>query len=389
MRVEAGPIVAGGDALVRRNGQKTMFVEGALPGESVDVRITKNGKDVDHAAVTGVDVPSPFRITPPCPHFHDGCGGCQWQYAQRSAQQQFKLDIIRDCLARIAKRTDIDLAFAGAVPEFGYRTNMRMVVHNGRPALRRRHSNELVELESCRVAHDSLAELIAHGDFGATREVTLRVSVTTGQRLAIVNGSTQGMKLPSDVVVTDENDTSITEEVLGHDFRVSAFSFFQSGHAAATLLAKTVDRLVPVDCGWLIDAYSGVGLLGRVVASARNCRLTAIELNSSSARDARHNLRDLDAEVLEAEVAEVSLSSHARPDAVVADPARTGLGKKATRTLASLGAATFILVSCDPASFARDVTLLDAAGYDLERAEVLDLFPQTHHVEIVSTYKSR
>lgn len=381
--VEAGPIVAGGSALVRRKGHKTMFVEGALPGETVDVHVAGKSKDIDKAVVESVVTPSARRINPPCPMFVVGCGGCQWQHASLDAQHEFKTGIVRDSLTRIAKRADILPHFAGSVPQFGYRTTMRLGVVDGRAALRRRHSNEMIPLDVCLIAHPILEELIREGSFGDATEVTLRASATTGERIAIVDGSIRGLKLPSDVIVTDGNDATLTEEVCGHTFRISAFSFFQSGHAAAELLAQTVKNCVPHETDWLIDAYAGVGLLGSVAGAKR---ITAIELDESSAEDARFNLRDHDAEVIEAEVAEVSLSSALKPDVAIADPSRTGLGKKASRTLISLGAKTLVLVSCDPASFARDVVLLEAGGYQLQSVDVLDLFPQTHHVETVSMF---
>jgi len=385
--VTCGPLVAGGDALVRSEGEKVLFVEGGLPGEQVRVEIDRDRKDLRNGHVVEVLEPSPVRIQAPCPMFHAGCGGCQWQHIAPTAQHEFKTGIVVDALRRIAKIEEPNVTFGGAVPDFGYRTTMHLGVIDGRAALRRRHTKDLLPLDVCMISHPRLEELIVEGRFGEATEVTLRVSVTTGERIAYVKGDIDDVKLPDDVVVTPNGrNASIHEDIAGRRFRISARSFFQSGPASAELLANAVDAVVPEDAGWIVDAYAGVGLLCGVVGEERDATITAVEQDRSAVHDARHNLADLAAEVIEAEVATVALSGETKPDVVIADPSRTGLGKSASRTLSRLGAQTFVLVSCDPASLARDVNLLAEAGYGLENTTVLDLFPQTHHVEAVSTF---
>src|SRR5262249_23525691 len=138
----------------------------------------------------------------------------------------------------------------------------------------------------------------------------------------------------------------------------------------------------------LVDAFAGVGMLGGAVATAlaaagAHVELVAIESHPPAVRDARSNLRDIDARGIQADVA--AWRSRAEPAAlVIADPARAGLGRGAVAALVAARAPVFVLVSCDPASLARDTVLLAAAGYRLERVTVLDLFPHTFHVETVS-----
>ncbi len=385
--VTCGPLVAGGDSLVRREGEKVLFVEGGLPGEAVKVHVDRERKDLANAHVTEVVHASPHRVAPPCPMFSAGCGGCQWQHIDASAQHDYKMGIVVDALTRISKMPEPPVRFAGSVPTLGYRTTMHVGVVDGKAALRRRHTNELQALDLCMISHPLLEELIIDGYFGSANEVTLRVSASTGERIAYVKGDISDVRLPKDVTITPNGrNASIHEDVLGRKFRVSARSFFQSGPAAAELVAKTVDQVVPQEVGWIVDAYAGVGLLCGVTGEERDCQVTAVEQDRSAVGDARHNLADLASEVIEAEVATVSLSGDSSPDVVIADPSRTGLGKSAAKTLAGLGANDFVLVSCDPASLARDSVLLTEAGYQLTDVAVLDLFPQTHHVETVSHF---
>lgn len=372
---------------MRREGEKVLFVDGAIPGERVSVVIERDRKDLANGRVLRVIEPSPHRIEPPCPMFRVGCGGCQWQHMAHPAQSEAKTNIVRDALARIAKLKDAPVSYGGSVPEFGYRTTMHLGVIDGKASLKRRGTTDPVPLDLCLIAHPALSELITEGQFGSADSVTLRVSETTGERIALVRGDIDGVKLPSDVVITPNGkNVAMVEEIEGRRYRISARSFFQDGPAAATLLSQTVNAAALKDAEWIVDLYSGVGVLGGTVADERDAHLTTVEQDRSALNDARLNLRDLDAEVIEAEVATVSLSGESKPDVVIADPARTGLGRSASRTVMGLDAEQIVLVSCDPASLARDVTLLHGGGYTLEKVTVLDLFPQTHHVETVSVF---
>jgi tRNA/tmRNA/rRNA uracil-C5-methylase (TrmA/RlmC/RlmD family) len=165
---------------------------------------------------------------------------------------------------------------------------------------------------------------------------------------------------------------------------VSAGSFFQSGPAAAGAIAEAVAAAAGGGIARIADLYAGVGLLGGVMAARHGAELVAVESGRSAAADARHNLRDLGARVINAQVARAAPLGPA--DLVIADPPRTGLGPAAVSGVAAIGAPVVVLVSCDPASLARDAGLLGAAGYRLEGVQVVDAFPGTFHVEAVSRF---
>jgi 23S rRNA (uracil1939-C5)-methyltransferase len=178
----------------------------------------------------------------------------------------------------------------------------------------------------------------------------------------------------------------VHEVVDGHRFKVSMGSFFQSSAEAAELIVDVVRRrlngLELDPGGTLVDAYGGVGLFSRVFAD-RFDELVLVESNPQACRDAIANLEDCAATVVQSQM------EHWDPcdaDVVIADPARQGLGKQGAQAIVDTGAPVIVLVSCDPVAGARDARLLVSAGYELREVEVLDIFPETHHVEVISLF---
>jgi 23S rRNA (uracil1939-C5)-methyltransferase len=353
-------VAAGGDAIGRLPDGRVVFVEGALPGEVVRVEPIEERRDFARARVVEVVSASPDRVEPPCPAFARGCGGCPWQWIAVPAQRRLKRDIVVDALRRIAHLPDppVEEVVAG-VADRGYRTTVRVGVTGGRAAYRRRRSHELVPVEDgCLVAHPSVEQMLRRAVF----------SETDGR----------------DVVVRAFD----REQVAGRTWRVSAGSFFQSGPEAAELLVEAVGATAGDaldEGGVLVDAYAGIGLLGgSLAAGRRGVRLVAVESSGAATRDARRNLADLDAEVVRCDVGRWDGSRVAPAALVVADPPRSGLGRRGVRALVAAEAPVFVLVACDPAAFARDVVLLQEAGFRLESVQVLDLYPHTVHVEAVA-----
>jgi len=394
VEVDATAVAAGGGAIGRLPNGKVVFVEGALPGERVLVEVREERRDFARATCVEVLVAAAERITPPCQHLLQGCGGCDWQHVAPGAQVGLKATIVTDALRRIARLGEPPPpAGPRAVPPDAYRTTVRLGVDgDGRPGYRRRRGHELVPPERCLVAHPRLDELIGECRFAGATEVLLRVGVAGGERIAALSGGEPARSVvPSDVVVVErshpEPGAVVREDVGGRRWRVSAGSFFQSGPAAASLLADAVHDAVGGALGpgdTLLDAYAGVGVLGGIVAERRGAHLVSVEQHPEAVADARVNLADLPARVVASAVGELGPGLAA--DVVVADPARPGLGRPGVDALGALGASRIVLVSCDPGSFARDTALLAGAGYRLARWGVVDLFPQTSHVETVARF---
>lgn len=393
--VRVDQMAAGGDAIARDASGRVIFVEGALPGETVRVEVVQERKGYARGRLVEVVDASPDRTDPPCAGVGAGCGGCNWQHVQRGAQVRLKRDIVLDALRRTAHLDAPEEVRLVDIGEDAQRTTVRAGVVNGRAAFRKRHSHDLVGVEDCLVAHPLVAEVLADGRFPAAEEIVVRAGAATGDRIVVAAPRRSGVRVPDGVVVVSDQEVrsgapaSISEVVRGRTWRVSALSFFQSGPRAAEAIATEVVRVAALEqgeTGTVVDLYAGVGLLGGcVAASGIGSGLVAVESDAFAVADARANLRDLGAAVVRREVGrwrpqerDVSL--------VIADPARTGLGRPGVAATVAGEPGRVVLVACDPASFGRDSALLAGAGYRLDTLSVVDCFPHTSHVEIVAGF---
>lgn len=380
----------------RDESGRVVFVDGALPGERVDVVLTEERKRHARGYAVRIIEPSLDRITANCATAQAGCGGCDLAHATTDLQHRIKRSVVRDALVRIARldQEAVEAALADAVRSpaaglFGYRTTVRVATAQGRPGYRRARSHAVIATDVCRVAHPLLEELFTSTHFAAAAgaEARMRVSVATGARIIVVEGDPAAVTAPPDVVVASATELRsgqelfVTEHAAGRSWRVSALSFFQAGPDVATALTSMVAEAAGDVSGLrVVDAYAGIGLFAGSVAVPA-AHITTIERSGSSTDDAKVNLAELAATIIECDVDDWEPSS---ADLVIADPARSGLGRRAVDVLSRTGAGRFVLVSCDPGSLGRDVALLQESGFSLERVDMLDAFGDTSHVESVA-----
>ena len=376
-----------GAGVARAEDGRVVFVEGALPGETVTAEITRVDKRWSRGRVVVVTDPSPDRIPVGCSHQLEGCGGCDLLHVETSAAIRMKQSMVVDQLVRAG----VDAPAPGLrdLDDDHGRTTVRAAVVDGRAGYRIRASNDVVIPDECGAVDPLAEELLVDGRFGDAEEVQIRVGNRTGERLVVITGSDFGVELPDDVsIVTDTQLAAgkrawIHEEAAGRSWRVSARSFFQNRPAGVDALVAEVQEMVDefgAD-GALVDAYAGIGIFGGAIGAKRTVH--AIERGRDSIADARVNLAGVDAKIVKADVARWRPSP---AGIVIADPAREGLGKAAVQALVRAEPAVFVLVSCDPGSFGRDAKLLETAGYGLQRYTVIDLFPGTSHVETVAAF---
>jgi len=396
----------GGEGVGRIDG-KVVLVAGALPGERVRVTVTEDRPRWSRATLVEVLVPSPDRVTPPCP-VADACGGCDLQHVAPEAARRLRTRVVREQLARLGGFGDAahDLVeeCRAVGPDLGYRNHVQLHAGpDGRLGFHRVASHDVVPIEHCPVASDEVNRLLARFGAGSgAQQLSLRA--VGDARTAIVTPGDGAVALPEDVPtlalrqadgrpVVVRGDASSPVEVAGVTLHLPVDAFFQVNTSGAAALVATVREAAgDVRNRDVWDLYAGVGLLALPLA-ADGAHVLAVESVGPAvdalARAARE--QELDVRVLTERVEHVVRRaadgdrSLDPPEIVVADPPRAGLGRRTAADLARLAPSRLVLVSCDVASLARDLRDLVAEGFVVERVVPLDLFPMTHHVETVST----
>ena len=389
MRLRVTATARNGTGVARADDGRVVFVEGALPGEIVTAQIVQTDRRWSRARTITVIEASKDRTAIKCSHQLEGCGGCDLLHVQPDAQLRMKQSMVVDQLVRAGVQAP-NPTLRSLENDHG-RTTIKAVVMNGRAGYRARLSHDVIVPDGCDAVDPAAEQLLVEGRFGKASEVTIRIGNRTGDRMALLKGNGGGVKLPDDVLVVTTTELQngkrawIHEEAGGRNWRVSAKSFFQNRPAGVDALVDEVTKMVDdlADEGVMVDAYAGTGIFAGTVGVGR--KAYAIERGSEPTSDARVNLNGNNVKVITAAV-ENWRSSPA--SVVVADPAREGLGVRGVRSLLKAEPELFVLVSCDPSSFARDAALLINGGMNLKRYTVLDMFPGTSHVETVAAFVS-
>lgn len=390
----------GGSAVGRLPDGTACFVDYAIPGEHVRVRVVDRRKRWARAELVEVVTPSPDRVDPPCPLFGPGrCGGCRLQHIAPARQAELLSGVIGDQLRRIGH---LDVEDPGEMVRphpadgLGYRNRARFAVdRTGHLAFRRAASHDLIAVDDCPLLVPAARETLhdtASGWRGA-REVQLQVGTDDRAVFAVTPGrGTPTIPGDAAAVVTgrghrrDQRTTPhATFTVAGRSFEVSATSFFQASVPASEHLVALVRRMTEATGEQhVLELYAGVGLLTTALA-ADGARVTAVESSPQACRDAERNTAGLDVTVVRAP-AGPGVRVAGPVDAVVLDPPRQGAGREVVDWIAGMAPARVTYVSCDPATFARDARMLVDRGYRLVEVVGVDQFTHTAHVELVGAF---
>jgi 23S rRNA (uracil1939-C5)-methyltransferase len=351
-------LVYGGQGLGREDG-RVVLAPFVLPGEEVEVELV----DKLNARLVRIDKPSEARITPGCPYF-GVCGGCQYQHAPYEYQIRQKVEIVREVMQRIGKFSAPDEIEVISGPEWEYRNRVQLHGSQGRVGFLEAGSHRLCAITHCPISSPRINEVIADFAKRGLPPHLRSVEVFTNETDVMVGGKPQSIDYPA----------------AGHQFRVGARSFFQVNRFLVNALVNAVIRGAET----ALDLYAGVGLFTLPLAASCD-RVTAVEGSASAVADLEFNAAraGLDIEIHHAPVDDWIGALSTAPELLVADPPRTGLGKIVSRHIARLRPPRVHIVACDPATLARDLAVLLGAGYRIDRMIVVDLFPQTYHIETV------
>jgi len=368
-------LVYGGEGLARLDG-KVVLVPFVAPGEQVRAEVERVKNDLFRGRVIQVVSPGPARIVAACPYFLR-CGGCQFQHLDYATQVQQKIAALREVLRRVGK-----IEYAGDVDTitgepWHYRNRIQLHMERGALGYFEHASRRLCEIESCPISSPALSRAISalnsrRPELGSyTGDVEL-FSNETETQVSVLE------RAPRSVFSIFESiGTSAPIDYQG--FRVSRNSFFQVNRFLVERLVETT--LAEHTGETAVDLYAGVGLFSKALAG-RFRSVTAVESGRSAHRDLVHNLGETVASE-NTTVEEYLARLESRPDLMLADPPRAGLGKRVVAELARVQAPALAIVSCDPATLARDLQGLIASGYRIEKLTLVDLFPQTFHLETV------
>ena len=383
-------LVYGGEGLGRPEG-RAVLAPFVLPGERVRLRGVAEKPGLVRARLLEVLAAAPERVAPQCPYFMR-CGGCHYQHAPYEMQLALKRGVLEDQLRRIGKIAPPEITAVAGEP-WSYRNRVQLHIANGALGHREAQSHKLCPIEQCPVASPAINAAIAilrdmlgdprwprfvRGIELFTNETEIQLNVLETERpVARRFFDWCAERIPGLV------SGALDYHAAGHNWRVSYGSFFQVNRFLIGELVETA--LDGAEGQTALDLYAGVGLFSLALAQ-RFASVTAVESGARAAADLRCNAERaglaLRVEQTDAEAWMEQLET--APDFVLLDPPRAGIGKRMAARLGALRPPRLAIVSCDPATLARDLAGLTAAGYLIDRLTLVDLFPQTYHLETVA-----
>jgi len=415
-------MVYGGDGLSHAAGN-TVFVPFVLPGEQIKAETVSRKKKLVWAKALEVGQAHAERVKPFCPHF-GACGGCHYQHASYEEQVRLKLEILRETLSRMGS-----VNWAGEIKTHTsqpthYRNRAQWAVRHANPRALGYflpESNTIMPVDRCDILSPALADTFSRLQeitrSGSLPEEVLEIEAfadSTDTKIALNvafkhfgASATQLTKLFRDALPTLESlllldqktnrfelsgPGYLIQQAGGYEFRVSHLSFFQVNRFLIDDLLKTVIGGVKGDS--TLDLYAGVGFFTLPLAKQFQ-RVVSVDANLSATRNLRENAEKAGLAVVaeSAHTEEYLQKTSEKPDFVVLDPPRAGLGQSAAHKLAELGASEIAYLSCDPSTLARDLAVLlqtprkpaelpePKHRYEIASVDFFDLFPQTFHIE--------
>lgn len=373
--------VAHGGIFVARHEGRVIFVEGAIPGETVKAEVYQDAGSYLRAKTTEVLVPSEHRV----PHLwkasREGAGGAEFGHIELSYQRELKAQVLTEAFDRFAQ-TEVVVEVAEMPSDearngLHYRTRVQLNVdQSGLAGPSKVRSNEIVFTKDLPLAVAEIEELGLHlKNWSGVSKISIAAS-STGDLQWMVDKKVQGSE-------------KLIERVSGRTFRLSSGAFWQVHTDAPAALTQSVMSMAKVlsfdPTKHNLDLYAGAGLFSATLSqSYSGARFTAVEASKQAVSDGERSTQDLkELTFVKQDVLEFLKRAKPEFDTVVLDPPRSGAAAKVIAALVKLNPRNIIYVACDPVALARDVKQLAAAGYQIRGLESFDIFPHTHHFECV------
>jgi tRNA/tmRNA/rRNA uracil-C5-methylase (TrmA/RlmC/RlmD family) len=375
LELEVGPVAHGGHCVARAEG-RVVFVRHALPGERVRVVVTEDRHgSFCRADAIAVVRPAPERVESPCVWARPGgCGGCDFQHATPEAQRALKAQVLAEQLHRLGgvdREVEVEELPGGVL---GWRHRVRLAVGpDGVPGLRAHRAHDVIPVSDCPITAPGLLDAVLDRRWRPGDEVQIERDDNGQDHVSAGDGA----------------GPAVPRSVRGRRWQVPPGAFWQVHPALADTLCDLVEDWARVPEGGVAwDLYGGAGVLAAVLAAQAGPRgvVTVVESDRAAVECGRAALEDLPQVRFRLGRVERMLGELGRPDVVVADPPRKGLGRAVVDGLVAAGPSRLLHVACDPAALGRDTALLAERGYRLRELRAFDAFPMTHHLEAVALF---
>ena len=404
MQLTVGELAHGGAAVARVDG-RVVFVDGALPGETVEVEITHRRRDFWRAQATSVLSPAQARVDPPCPYFKAGCGGCQLQHLAYPEQLAQKCRVLQHQLQRAHVEFPSErISVTGMDDPWRYRLRGEFhVLHRGGEVdlgFYKKHTYQTLPIDSCLIHVEAIERALpafarAVEDPAASRITALQFTWAPGTSDLLWAPYPPrsadpgfGARAAGCIPELNLNDDSIGIEDAGRHFRVRPETFVQvNARQRDVLYHRALDYAAPGNNHRVVDAYAGIGMLTARLAD-QSAEVIAVEESPYAVR-----LGELNMEVngcqnvryLRGRVEDTMSKIESPVDILVLDPPRAGCAEAAVEAMANLRTERIIYISCEPSTLARDLARFSTGGrYTLTEVAFVDMFPQTYHIEAVT-----
>ena len=432
-----------GEGIAKIDNKYPIFIEGALKGEKVKVRIVKVNKNFAYGKLMEVLEASEERVNPPCA-IYKRCGGCKLQHASYKAQLDFKWDRVKDCVSKIGKLDPSIVKYPLGMEEpWRYRNKVQLPIGliNGEVKIGffAPRSHDIIDMESCLI-QDEIGDKVVkltrewiekfnirpynvdgeYDEKGIVRHIMIRRGFTTNEVMVVL--VTNGENLPhkeefvdlmvknipgiksviqninskkTNVILGLESKTLWGEDTISDyigDFRfnISPLSFFQVNPTQTEVLyGKALEYANLTGNEEVFDAYCGTGTI-TLFLSQKAKKVYGVEIIPQAIDNAWINAKENKVENVEFFVGESEvvipdlINKGVKADVVVVDPPRKGCDKKLLDAITNIDAKKIVYVSCDPSTLGRDLQVLEDNGYKTLEVQPVDMFPNTSHVENVA-----
>lgn len=432
-----------GEGIAKINDTFPIFIEGALKGERVNVRIVKSKKSFAYGKLLEVIEPSLERCEAKC-SIHKRCGGCKLQYSTYKEQLNFKFERVKDCITKIGKLDESIVQFPLGMDEpWRYRNKVQLPIGMVNGELKigffAPRSHEIIDMETCLI-QDEIADKVVgitrtwikknnikpynidgkYDETGILRHIMIRRGFTTNEVMVVL--VTNGSKLPNKdefISLITENIPGIksivqninskpTNVILGQEcitlwgestisdyigefkFNISPLSFFQVNPVQTEVLYnKALEYAGLTGDETVFDAYCGTGTI-TLFLSQKAKKVYGVEIIPQAIENANINAKENNVNNVEFFVGESEvvipdlINKGIKADVVVVDPPRKGCDVKLLNAITNIDAKKIVYVSCDPSTLARDLAILEGNGYKTVRVQPVDMFPHTAHIENVA-----